>query len=83
MVMMTLNYYRALNHYWTLNYNRTLNYYWCVVVMMMAMAWSYHSRSVVVMKTLVWCNSYRSMMMMTVVMTHLYSVVMTIMMTLC
>jgi hypothetical protein len=82
MVMMTLNYYRALYHYWTLNYNRTLNNYWCVM-MMMTMVWSYHYRSVVVMMmTMVWCNSYRGVMM-TIVMTHLYSVVMTIMMALC
>ena len=84
MMMMTLNYYRALYHYWTLNYNRTLNNYRCVVVVvMMTMVWSYHYRSVVVMMAMMWSNCYRSVMMMTVVMTHLYSVVMTIVMTLC
>jgi hypothetical protein len=78
MVMMTLNYYRALYNYWTLNYYRTLNNHRCVV-MVMTMVWSYHYRSVVVVMTMMWCNYYRSVM----VMTHLYSVVMTIMMTLC
>ena len=74
-MMMTLNYYRTLYHYWTLNNHS------CVVVVMMV--WRQRCY-VMVMTWRYWCV----MMMMwcievTVVMTNLNSVVMTIMMTLC
>jgi hypothetical protein len=68
----------TLNYYWALYNYRTLNNHRCKV-MVMTMVWSYHYRSVVMVMTMMWCNYYRSVM----VMTHLYSVVMTIMMTLC
>ena len=78
--MMTLNYYWAFYNYRTLYYYRTLNNHWCVMVVMMAWCYCYY-RSVVVMMTR--CNCYNWSVMMAVVMTNLYSVMMTIVMTLC
>ena len=79
---MTLNYYWAFYNYRTLYYNRTLNNHRCVVMMM---AWcNCYYRSVVVMMTwLCMTNMWTRSIVVTVVMTHLYSVVMTIVMTLC
>ena len=74
--------YRAFYNYWTLNYNRTLYNHWGVVMVMMWAWCNCYYRSVVVVM-MARCDCYYRSVMVTIVMTHLYSVMMTIVMTLC